>query len=206
VLDLPGSRALATGSSLLYSTYLGGSGGASASAIAVDTLGNAYVAGITAADDFPTVNPLQDTNRGADKGSSNAFVVEFDGAGSTLLFSTYLGGSGGSANPHIISEPPPPPPGDSATSIAVDFAGNVYVAGSTASSDFPLFNPVQDSKRGPSYATTGFVSKIAIAPRAISPPWRGGGGAIGWGVVAGLGLALVARARRTSIKSAPPVR
>jgi hypothetical protein len=114
---------------VVYSTYLGGKGTQIGRGIAVDKLGNAYVAGMTTATDFPTQNPLQ-----ANKGSgdySNAFVTELNAAGSGLVFSTYLGGSGTSAN------------ADTANAIALDSAGNVYIAGETSSFNFPTAHALQ---------------------------------------------------------------
>jgi hypothetical protein len=75
---------------LVYSTHLGGSGGAGGYGIAVDSAGNAYVTGWTATD-FPTMNPLQPTYGG---GAWDAFVTKINPTGSALIYSTYLGGSG----------------------------------------------------------------------------------------------------------------
>src|SRR2546425_1545635 len=105
---------------LSYSSYLGGSGGDEGWGIAVDTLGNAYVTGSTSSTNFPT-------NLGAFQtalaGGSDAFVTKLDATGSALLYSTYLGGSGGDGGMFRI---------------AVDSLGNAYVAGHTASTDFPV--------------------------------------------------------------------
>src|SRR5208283_3309800 len=123
-----------TGSALLYSTYLGGSGDDGGSGIAVDSAGNAYVTGGTSSTDFPTVNPLQATLAG----SGDAFVSEFNPTGSTLVYSTYLGGSGGS----------------SGSGIALDSADNVYVTG-PAGADFPVTPGAFQTSGG-----SGFVTKI----------------------------------------------
>ena len=106
----------ATGT-LVYCTFLGGSGDDRSSDIAVDASGIAYITGYTTSADFPTRNPIQSRRNGY----KNAFVVKLSAAGSTLLFSTYLGGS--------VS--------DAGNGIAVDTAGNSYVVGDTTSSDFP---------------------------------------------------------------------
>ncbi len=108
-----------SGSGFIYSTYLGGSGGESANAIAVDGSGNAYVAGSTSSHDFPTTAGAFQTANLATSGT--AFVTELNGSGTSLLFSTYLGGS----------------TSDSAQGIALDSGGDVYVAGSTSSKNFP---------------------------------------------------------------------
>jgi hypothetical protein len=113
------------GSALAYSTYLGGSGGSGARAIAVDAAGSAYVAGETIDSDFPvTENAFQKTQHLQD--GSNAFVTKFNPAGSALVYSTYLGGSDGCCG------------GDFASRIAVDAYGNAYVTGSAGSSSFPV--------------------------------------------------------------------
>ena len=127
-----------TGSSLRYSTYLGGSGADSGNGIAVDSAGNAYVTGNTSSTDFPTQNPLQPTNHGA----PDAFVAALDPTGSSLRYSTYLGGSGA----------------EGGNGIAADRLGNAYVTGNTTSTDFPTQNPLQPTKHGTADA---FVVKIA---------------------------------------------
>jgi len=114
---------------LSYSTYLGGSNYDEGNGIAVDPSGNAYVTGATGSTDFPTVNPLQATNKAAP--SPNAFVAKVNAAGSSLVYSTYLGGSGSGND------------GDGGAAIGVDCSGNVFVTGDTSSTDFPTINPLQ---------------------------------------------------------------
>jgi hypothetical protein len=80
-----------SGSDLVYSTYLGGSGTDYGNGIAVDDSGDAYVTGETTSTDFPTMNPFQPTCAG---GCYDAFVAQLNAAGSALVYSTYLGGSG----------------------------------------------------------------------------------------------------------------
>jgi hypothetical protein len=112
------SKLNSTGSALLYSTYLGGSGSDESEGIAVDSSGNAYVTGYTTSSNFPiTAGALQPTLRG----NEDAFVSKLNNTGSALLYSTYLGGSGS----------------DESEGITVDSSGNAYVAGGTFSSDFP---------------------------------------------------------------------
>ena len=106
------------GSSLTYSTYLGGSKSDSGSAIAVNASGNAYVAGYTASGDFP----LQSSIRPTMAGNSDAFVTKISPNGSTVSYSTYLGGSDDDSAEGIAAE------------AAADFA---YVTGLTYSTDFP---------------------------------------------------------------------
>jgi hypothetical protein len=119
------TKLAASGSSLVYSTYLGGNKGDSAYGIAVDVLGSAYVAGVAVSTNFPTVSPLQSSLRGPD----DAFVTKFAASGQSLVYSTYLGGSGA----------------DSAVGIALDPAGDAYLTGLTASTDFPTLSPFESA-------------------------------------------------------------
>jgi uncharacterized repeat protein (TIGR01451 family) len=118
----------ADGSALVYATYLGGSADDQATSIALDQSGAAYVTGYTYSNNFPTVNPLQATLNGG----ANAFVVKLNATGAALDYATYLGGSGY----------------DTGKAIAVDSAGNAYVAGFTLSQDFPVVNPIQPTRQG----------------------------------------------------------
>jgi hypothetical protein len=124
---------------LVYSTYLGGSSYDEGFGIAVDSAGNAYVIGATESTDFPTQNPLQPTNGGAE----NAFVTKINSSGSALVYSTYLGGSGG---------------GSFGAGIAVDSSGNAYVTGN-AGPNFPTMNPLQAFSAS-SGSTNAFVAKL----------------------------------------------
>jgi hypothetical protein len=119
----------ASGSGLVYSSFLGGSNEDCGSGIAVDGSGNAYVVGTTDSTDFPTANPFQPTLTG---NVSNAYVTKVNAAGSALVYSTYLGGS----------------KEDNGAAIAVDAAGSAYVAGTTNSGNFPTVNAVQGTKGG----------------------------------------------------------
>ncbi len=108
--------------SLVYATYLGGSGADVGVRIAVDASGNAYVAGI-ARTDFPTTgNAYQQTFGSATSGvGADAFLSKLAPDGASLLYSTYLGGSSG----------------EGAWGIAVDGSGSAWLTGETFSSDFP---------------------------------------------------------------------
>ncbi|HEY6293553.1 MAG TPA: SBBP repeat-containing protein [Terriglobia bacterium] len=106
-----------SGTALTYSTYLGGSAADTGQGIQVDSSGNAYIAGYTFSSDFPILNALYDVNAG----NADAFVTELNPTGASLVFSTYLGGSGR----------------DRAFGIALDKSANIYVAGDTQSTDFP---------------------------------------------------------------------
>lgn len=124
-----------------YFTLIGGSGDETAVSIAVDVFGSAYISGKTTSTDFPTVNGIQTSYGGGD---SDAFVSKISLDGSSLIYSTYLGGSG---TENIADR----------CGVALDPAGNVYVTGDTQSDDFPVSNALR-STRGP--ALDAYVSKI----------------------------------------------
>lgn len=149
----------ADGSQLVYSSYLGGSGEDRGTAIAVDTSGSAYVAGSTFSADFPVANPAQRFSAGG----QDAFVTRFSADGNSLVFSTYLGGTGGT----VVSP-------EMAQAIRLDAQGNAYVAGVTGSTDFPRLNALQTSLHGFSDA---FVSKLTAAGVLSYSTYLGGAGA-----------------------------
>lgn len=129
------------GSAIVYSTYLGGNSGDSrADGIAVNSSGDAYVAGRTRAHDFPTINALQATKSGIE----DAFITKIDPSGSALIFSTFLGGSSF----------------DASNGIAIDASENIYITGETTSPDFPTINPLQPALAGPSETSDAFVAKL----------------------------------------------
>ncbi|MFL6352345.1 MAG: SBBP repeat-containing protein [Bryobacteraceae bacterium] len=129
------------GRSLLYSTYLGGSGYDQGSGIAVDAHGEVYVTGSTFSTDFPMKHAFQNRLKSAAHGADNAFVAKLDPGGTALVYSTYLGGSAG----------------DQGNSIAVDAHGGAYVTGYTSSADFPTKHAFQNRLRG---YTNAFVTKM----------------------------------------------
>ncbi len=145
----------AAGSALLYSTYLGGSGREGVHGIAIDTSGNAYVAGTTDSPNFPTAVPLQALKNGS---GTDAFVSKLNATGSALVYSTYLGGSGA---------------GDASYAIAVDSGRSAYVSGFTNSNNFPTVNPVQPVNVG---LADAFVSKLnATGSALLYSSYLGGG-------------------------------
>jgi len=145
----------AAGSAYVYSTYLGASEFDGGTGIAVDDSGNAYVTGLTTSSNFPTISPLQAGNGG---GNGDAFVTKINAAGSALVYSTYLGGSGN----------------EGGSKIAVDASGNAYVTGGTDSTNFPTTAPLQASRGGSGDA---FVTKINAAGSAyVYSTYLGGSG------------------------------
>lgn len=127
----------ASGNSLIYSSWLGGSLDDAGFAIAVDNAGNAWVAGQTLSNDFPVRGSFFQVNL---KGAGNGFLSEISPSG-TMLYSSYFGGSGV----------------DMCRSIAVDGAGNVYIAGNTTSKVFPLVNAYETTV---ATGGSGFAAKL----------------------------------------------
>ena len=149
-----------TGSALVYSTYLGGSDGAdSGNGIAVDADGNAHVTGTTNSTNFPTTpDAFQLTYAGGYDVYTfrDAFVTKLDPTGSTLVYSTYLGGNSV----------------DSTRGIAVDAGSNIYVTGSTNSGNFPTtpgaFQPIGHTGAG--YSSNTYDAFIAKFSNVEPPP------------------------------------
>ncbi len=166
------TKIAAGGSSLMYSTYVGGNGnpGDSGNAIVVDqTSGAAYVAGGTTSTNFP-VSPNPGAYQTTLKGAGNAFVLELSSSGA-LMYSTYLGGTGS----------------DKALGIALDSGGNTYAVGSTTSVDFPTMNPVQSFLTGST--GSGFLTKLNSTLTALAYSTYLGGSSPGVGDLAS-GVAL----------------
>ncbi|MDX6288212.1 MAG: hypothetical protein QOH42_11, partial [Blastocatellia bacterium] len=144
-----------SGSSLLYSTYVGGSGTDRGSGVVIDANGNAYVAGYTGSADFPTDGAFQNFFGG----SFDAFVAKIDTNGSgaaSLIFCSYLGGIGD----------------DKAYGIAIDSGGNnIYVTGQTSSNNFPVLNPAQPAFGG---SFDAFIARISTTGTKIYASYLGG--------------------------------
>ncbi|MCG3157757.1 MAG: hypothetical protein DKINENOH_04393 [bacterium] len=135
------------GSALVFSTFLGGSGTVDyGNAIFADATGNVHVAGVTDSPNFPTVNAQQPLYAG---GATDAFVTKFNATGSTLVYSSYLGGNGR----------------DSAQGIFVDDAGNAYLTGVTDSPDFPVANALQPTWAG---LQDVFITKLNPSTAALA--------------------------------------
>jgi Beta-propeller repeat len=160
-----------SGSSLVYSTYLGSSCYAnnnSSNGIAVDSLGDAYVAGgfrAQAQSTFPvTADAFQSTFTKLSGDFGEAFLTKLNATGSSLLYSTYLGGSGD----------------DVAAGVAVDQTGDAYITGHTSSADLPVtpgvFQSVMDG------TGDAFVAKFSLSSSSqalqISPNSGGNAGSV----------------------------
>ena len=163
---------------LAYSTFLGGSNFDSARGVAVDALGNAYVAGTTSSPDFPASAGAYDTTCGSDgfcnriatgwpppddfSYSSDAFVAKLNPQGSALVYATYLGGASTPASPASGN--------DQGTALAVDSSGSAWVTGWTRSPRFPTTDGALDRTCGTdgscnpqdayNFVSDAFVSKL----------------------------------------------
>ena len=169
--DVVVAKLSASGSDLLYGTYLGGSSDEfnSFASVAVDVHGNAYITGNTSSPDFPvTPHAFQTTYIGAGDNSfggvpQDAFVTKLNPTGTALVYSTFLGGSDF----------------DEATGIAVDVAGHAFVTGHTLSTDFPT-TPGSLQSVSPGAPLSGddnsFVTKFAVNGSALVYSTYLGGG------------------------------
>jgi uncharacterized repeat protein (TIGR01451 family) len=136
----------AQGNALVYSGFLGGEENDSTEGVVVDPTGNAYVTGGTKSSAFPTtINAYQGTRAG----DTDAFLTKINSAGSGLVYSTYLGGSGT----------------DRGSGIAIDSSGNAYVSGFTSASDFPTENAFQNGFGG---SFDAFVAKFDTNGNGVS--------------------------------------
>lgn len=139
----------ASGSALLFSTFLGGTGSDSANGIALDSANNAYVTGATLSPDFPVVNAFQPSLKTTTAG--DGFVARLNAAGSALVFSTYLGGRRN----------------DYGTRIAVDAGGNAWVLGRSASADFPTMMPLATCGAFVDDGFNGFLARLSASGSAL---------------------------------------
>jgi len=135
-----------SGTGLVYSTLVGGSGLDTGIRIALDDAGNAFVAGVTASTDFPVTAGAFQKSKGS--GRENAVVFKLNSQGAALIYATYLGGG----------------TGDGARGLAVDSAGNAYVTGITYSADFPT---TVDAYRRAFSGNDGFVAKLNAAGTSL---------------------------------------
>jgi hypothetical protein len=141
-----------SGSSIVYSTYLGGSGRDGAFDISLDPGGRACVTGATSSPNFPLMNPIQTTHGGGTFWESDGFVSKLSLVGDSLIFSTFLGGNCD----------------DWSSRIKVDDSGNIFISGRTESANFPTADPFQQMNAG---GMDGFVAKLAAESSAVIPDW-----------------------------------
>lgn len=138
-LDVFVTKLKPLGNALDYSTYVGGSSDDVAIDIDINILGNAYITGTTTSTNFPLYTGLL----GKAPSQNDAFVTKLNLFGNGLVYSTYLGGTGN----------------DYGISLAVDNLGFAYVVGTTASTNFPLNNPLQNWAGGQNDV---FVTKVDL--------------------------------------------
>ena len=148
------------GNSLVYSTYLGGSGNESANGIALDTNGDAIITGWTTSSNFPVASAMQPVYAGGfginGYNGGDAFVAKLTADGSALVYSTYLGG-GSSENMPLYETNP----ALSGGAVAVDFSGNAFVTGWTYSTNFPVLNAYQPTNAAVSSSySAAFVTEL----------------------------------------------
>ncbi len=145
------NRGLVIDPVLIYSTYLGGDHGELSTGIAVDSSGNAFVAGFTSSPNFPATPGVIKTTCGTD-GLCNSlddfFVAKYSPSGA-LLFSTFIGGSGDETNS-----------GFPAHSIALDSTGNAYITGNTSSTDYPVTTGAFSTTLSASGGSQGAITKL----------------------------------------------
>ena len=188
------SKLNATGTGLVASTYLGGTGrtigngnsdldatdnGDDGIGVVLDASGDAYVIGVTSSTDFPTsYGAYQTTNKAAANIATNVFVSKLDPTLSTLIYSTYVGGSG-VASPTVGDRGA----GDFGTGIALDTAGDAYITGATESRDFPVTGDAfQAGPRSAQVVDSGFFTELNPSGSALQySTYLGGSGAGAFG-------------------------
>ena len=150
------------GASLVYSSYLGGSNYDYPSGIALDPTGDIFIAGSTYSQDFPVANAFQSTvspNQN-DYFGQYGFLTELTPDGSSLVYSTFFGGSQNVVQ-SCNGQPCWPSPQSTISGVAVDGAGNAYVAGATNTYDFPVTEGAYQTSNTTSYdQQVGFVGKF----------------------------------------------
>jgi len=166
----------AAGNALVYSSRIGGSQFDEGLGIAVDSSGNAYLAGLTESADFPRVHQIAGACVGGcgTAGSEDVFVLKINAAGNALVYSSVLGGSNN----------------DFGLAIAVDPSARAYVTGVTDSADFPRVNPIPGACLGScgtaSFPENAFVAEVNAAGNALvySSYLAGSGFTEGFGIAA----------------------
>jgi len=175
------------GSTLIYSTFLGGSGFEQGYAISVHSSGRAFVTGSTESFDFPIASPPKTVPAQTEHGGgvTDVFISALSADGSSLFYSTYYGGTNSKEGNGD----------DVGYGIAVDEPGNAYVTGATASSLFPLLRAIQTVIGGG--GQDAFVLKLNVLGEPDFSTFLGGGpynyqGStdFGKGIDAGYGIAV----------------
>ena len=141
------------GNGIVFSTYLGGSGYEYGFGLAVDPSGYIYLSSYSSSTNFPVVNAAQPTNRGA----NDAIAAKFAPGGASLVYATYLGGSGT----------------DSGNGVTFDQAGNTYIFGDTLSPNMPVLNALQPTYKG---GYDGFIAKLDPNGAILYLTYIGGSG------------------------------
>ncbi len=141
-----------SGSALLYSSYLGGTGADIAYSLALDSAGRILLAGGTQSTDFPVQNAYQSSFSSQTAIVNDAFVAALSAGGTSLLYSTYLGGIDA----------------DKANFVTVDGQGRHWVAGTTKSYDFPTSNPYQPSNNSP-WFDEAFLARLKFTSPVPTP-------------------------------------
>ncbi|MFN2578127.1 MAG: CHRD domain-containing protein [Pyrinomonadaceae bacterium] len=174
------------GNALVYSTFIGGEDNDSTEGVAVDATGNAYVTGGTRSSGFPVTPSAFQSFRAGD---TDAYLMKLNAAGSGVLYSTLLGGSGT----------------DRGSDVVVDATGNAYVAGYAASPDFPTQNAFQVFSGGSFDAFVAKIDTTAVgAASLVFSTYIGGiGDDKAFGIAADVGVANVYVAGQTSSNNFP---
>jgi uncharacterized protein (TIGR03437 family) len=147
----------ATGTALVYATYLGGSGSDEGNGIAVDSNGNVYICGETDSPNFPISRAITGAPSSSYNGGSDAFITALNTTGSSLIYSEYLGGSGD----------------DVGTAIALGPNQEAYITGFTDSTDFPVLSAAQSAIGG---GTDAFLAEFLSDGTLLFSTYYGGSG------------------------------
>lgn len=149
------SRLSSAGNALSYSTYYGGNLNDGANGVRIGSDNRITFAGFTSSSNFPVTNATQNVHGGFNDG----FAARLNAGGATAAFSTYLGGASN----------------DSATSLAIDGQGDVYIAGTTLSADYPVLNAFQPVCAScPSFNNDAFITKLNSNGSIVYSSFLGG--------------------------------
>jgi hypothetical protein len=160
----------ASGTALVYATYLGGGDDDEGYSVFVDSLGNAYVAGSTSSSNFPVSPAAFDTTY---NGGGDAFVTKLNASGEAIMYSTFIGGSGNDLNGATKWTD---------ANVAVDGMGKAYIVGNTGSSDFPTTVGAFDSSYNGGRDTFVLGLDSAGSSLTYSTYLGGGGWEIGYSI------------------------